>query len=376
MKRNVVASLALIAGFALPAFAQDTGAQDTGSYAGITVGPAFVDGEKFKSAQENRYRASSNPGINLGGHLGYDFGLFRLEGEIGFQHADGKNLRLIDDAALGALTNLSAGDQAILQGNRRALSAMVNGLIDIPTASAWEGFIGAGAGIARIKNRALQVGATPLIDDGQGSFAWQGMAGVRRPLSRDVDFSVQYRYFQAANSNFPDQSIARSMRGGFASHSLLAGFTFKFGRAAPEPARVPAVAPAPVPEPQPAPEPEPVVEAPPPVAPGPFLVFFDWDSAAITPEAAAIINDAAAAYRETGQVRILVEGHTDRSGPASYNDGLSIRRAQAVQAELAKHGVTQEDVTTRGYGENAPLIETLDGVREPQNRRVEITFPQ
>ncbi|RME68092.1 MAG: OmpA family protein [Alphaproteobacteria bacterium] len=105
------------------------------------------------------------------------------------------------------------------------------------------------------------------------------------------------------------------------------------------------------------------------------MVFFDWDSAVVTPQAAAIIADAAKAFRETGQAQILVEGHTDRSGPARYNDGLSVRRAEAVKAELAKHGIAPDVVATHGYGENAPLIETLDGVREPQNRRVEITFP-
>lgn len=375
MRKNLLICLAAIAGLASPALAQQD-PQETGAYAGLNLGAAFVDSEKFKNGTD-LYKAGSDPGVNVSGHAGYDFGLFRLEGEIGFQTAGGDKFTLLDDTALVELVNLSSGDETKLRGTRSALSGMVNGLIDIPTKSPWEGFIGGGLGIAQINNNKLRISDTSLIDDDKSAFAWQGMAGVRRALSPDIDFSVQYRYFQASNRNFPDQSLARTVRGGFASHSLLAGLTYKFGRAAPEPARVPAATPAPVPEPQPqpAPEPAPVVQAPPP-APGPFLVFFDWDSAAITPEAAAIISDAAQAFRDTGQVRILVEGHTDRSGPATYNDGLSSRRAQAVEAALAAHGITGDDIATRGYGENAPLIETLDGVREPQNRRVEITFPQ
>ena len=363
--------LAAALGVSMPAMAQDTG-----GYAGVKLGPVFVDSEKFKAGND-LYKAGAEPGFNLAGQLGYDFGLFRLEGELGFQNADGDDFTLLNDPALGAVLGLNNGDEALLQGRRSALSGMVNGYIDLPTKSVWEAFVGGGLGIARVKNKSLRVGTTELIDESEGSFAWQGMAGIRRAISDAIDLSLEYRYFQAANSSFPDNGLARTVRGGFASHSLLAGFTFKFGREAPRPTVVPAAAPAPQPEPvpAPAPAPEPVVEAPPPV-PGPFLVFFDWDSSTITPEAEAIISDAAEAYRDYGAVQIRVEGHADRSGPASYNDGLSVRRALAVQDELAKYNIGGNAITTQGFGEGKPLIETLDGVREPQNRRVEIIFPE
>jgi len=109
-------------------------------------------------------------------------------------------------------------------------------------------------------------------------------------------------------------------------------------------------------------------------APGPFIVFFDWNKSAITAEAASILDNAANAYATTGQAHIQLAGHADKSGSDSYNVGLSQRRADAVKAYLAGKGVPDTAMATEAFGESRPLVETADGVREQQNRRVEITF--
>ena len=67
-----------------------------------------------------------------------------------------------------------------------------------------------------------------------------------------------------------------------------------------------------------------------------------------------------------------MNGYTDTSGTARYNQGLSVRRAQAVQAELIKDGVPAAAITIQGFGDTHLLVPTGPGVREPQNRRVEI----
>jgi hypothetical protein len=102
-----------------------------------------------------------------------------------------------------------------------------------------------------------------------------------------------------------------------------------------------------------------------------YLVFFDWNKADLTDRARQIIGDAATA-RGAGVTRIEVNGYTDRSGSDQYNQGLSVRRANAVAAELLRRGVPRNEIATRGFGESNPLVPTADGVREPQNRRVEI----
>ncbi len=115
--------------------------------------------------------------------------------------------------------------------------------------------------------------------------------------------------------------------------------------------------------------------APPPIARRVFLVFFDWDKSTITPEGMAIIQQAAAAFRAGGPVTIQVTGYTDASGSAGYNQRLSERRANNVAQAMAGLGVPRQQMAVSGRGKNDQRVPTADGVREPQNRRVEIVFP-
>lgn len=109
-----------------------------------------------------------------------------------------------------------------------------------------------------------------------------------------------------------------------------------------------------------------------PTAPRDYRVFFDWDSADVTAGAAEILRQAAENAREARLTVIRIVGHADRSGPADYNRGLSKRRADAVARHLARNGIPTDDVAVFGQGESEPLVETGDGVREPQNRRVRV----
>jgi OOP family OmpA-OmpF porin len=108
--------------------------------------------------------------------------------------------------------------------------------------------------------------------------------------------------------------------------------------------------------------------------PGPFTVFFNADSDEITPAAAAILDKVAEAHRRSPGMQVVISGHTDRSMAADYAVGLSQRMAANVRAYLAGRGIPNGVMTTQAFGESRPLIDTADGVREPQNRRVELTF--
>lgn len=107
---------------------------------------------------------------------------------------------------------------------------------------------------------------------------------------------------------------------------------------------------------------------------GPWTVFFTVDSDEVTPSAAAILNAVANAYRTCGSVEVEIAGHTDRKASVEYNVGLSQRMAANVRSYLAGRGVPDGVMTTQAFGESRPLINTKDGVSEPQNRRVEIQF--
>jgi len=122
------------------------------------------------------------------------------------------------------------------------------------------------------------------------------------------------------------------------------------------------------------PPPEPAPPAPAaPVAPvRTYLVFFDWDRADLTSRAREIVSAAAQASTHVQTTRIEVDGYTDLSGTVGYNQKLSVRRAQSVEKELIRDGVPASEIAIHGYGESNPLVPTAPGVREPQNRRVEI----
>jgi len=118
--------------------------------------------------------------------------------------------------------------------------------------------------------------------------------------------------------------------------------------------------------------PPPAASPPPPPAPPSYMVFFDWDRSNLSAQALNTIQQAATAYKTRGGARITATGHTDTSGPEAYNMALSLRRANAVKDALVKEGVPATAITTVGRGEAGLLVQTGDGVREPQNRRVEI----
>ena len=103
-------------------------------------------------------------------------------------------------------------------------------------------------------------------------------------------------------------------------------------------------------------------------------MFFDWDRSDITPEAATILDNAVTAYGNCASVPIMLAGHADRSGRPAYNQGLSEGRNVSVRGYLTTHGVSDGSITAQAFGESMPRVPTADGVRELQNRRVEITY--
>jgi outer membrane protein OmpA-like peptidoglycan-associated protein len=105
-----------------------------------------------------------------------------------------------------------------------------------------------------------------------------------------------------------------------------------------------------------------------------YLVFFDWNRADLTDRARQIIAEAASSRTTVRSTRIEVSGHADRSGSDAYNPALSMRRAEAVAGELTRRSVPRADMVIQAFGESRPLVPTADGVREPQNRRVEIVL--
>ena len=238
-------------------------------------------------------------------------------------------------------------------------------------------YIGAGAGyeVGQVNSTSvytnpgvIPAGAAKLNNSSQGNFATQGIAGVAFPIAGvpGLALTAEYRFMAVLGNNKINGlstvgvgaaavTAPASLRLNNQYHSSgLIGFRYAFGAPA-------MMAPAPVP----------VAVAP---ASRSYLVFFDWDKSDLSARARQIIAEAAQASTRTAVTRIDVGGNADRSGTPAYNLGLSRRRADTVAAELVRDGVPKASIAIMAYGDTRPLVPTAAGVREPQNRRVEIVL--
>lgn len=116
--------------------------------------------------------------------------------------------------------------------------------------------------------------------------------------------------------------------------------------------------------------------ASPPIARGnsEFTVYFDFDSWTLKAEQLGVLTDVINAARSGGQSNIVIVGHTDTSGPAGYNQKLSVRRANVTAEALADMGARRDSLHATGVGETDLAVQTGDGVREPRNRRTVVTL--
>lgn len=141
--------------------------------------------------------------------------------------------------------------------------------------------------------------------------------------------------------------------------------------AAPMPAPAPSAAPAPAPAPaaRPAPAPQPPAATKVTYAAD---AFFDFDKAVLKPEGRAKLDDLVGKIQGINLEVIIAVGHTDSVGTDTYNQSLSVRRAEAVKAYLVSKGIEKNRVYTEGKGEKQPVADNKTAEGRAKNRRVEI----
>ncbi|MDR3536750.1 MAG: OmpA family protein [Acetobacteraceae bacterium] len=246
-------------------------------------------------------------------------------------------------------------------GNEQKFGGMVNVLYDfngfVPYVTP---YVGAGVGYEWAMDQNLHYTAFGQNFSGatktEGAFAYQAIVGAALPIAAapGLALTAEYRFLGMTGDRTYGTTGGNLKFNEEYNHSVLLGVRYNFGQA-PAPIAAPIAAPAPA------------------VAPArSYLVFFDWDKATLTDRARQIISEAAANSTKVQYTKIEVNGYTDTSGTPKYNQGLSVRRAQAVAAELVKDGVPKAAISIQGFGDTHLLVPTGAGVREPQNRRVEI----
>jgi OmpA-OmpF porin, OOP family len=317
-------------------------------YLGGEAGWNVLEDQTNKVTGFPSIRARYDSGFAAGARAGYEWGPWRFEEEYVYRNNDLNGLRVLGFNVPG------------VSGSRQSHAIMTNVLYDINLGWPVTPHIGAGVGAVNVIDSARVKGFGRVFNDDDWVFGYQAIAGARYNVTPNVALDLDYRYLGTTDATFRVPAApAIKYKSGYTNHTLMASLVYRFG---------PPLAPPPVAAPMAPP-------APPMAQRRVFLVFFDWDRATITAEGMGIVQQAAEAYRSGAPVRLQVTGYADRSGSPGYNQRLSERRANAVAAALSKLGVPRNDMMVSGRGENDNRVPTADGVREPQNRRVEIVFP-
>lgn len=105
-----------------------------------------------------------------------------------------------------------------------------------------------------------------------------------------------------------------------------------------------------------------------------FTLYFGFDSANLTQTSKSTLAKISAQIKKHSPDQVTVSGYTDTSGSAKYNEALSQRRAKAVSKALADRGIANKTLSSRSLGETRLAINTGNGVRRAENRRVVVEF--
>jgi peptidoglycan-associated lipoprotein len=120
-----------------------------------------------------------------------------------------------------------------------------------------------------------------------------------------------------------------------------------------------------------APEPDPIRTEPAGMVDQLQMVFFEFDSAHLTPDARRILDQNAEFLRAQPGVRVLIEGHCDERGTQEYNLHLGERRAEAARQYLISKNVPADQLHTISWGEERPLVAGSGEQAWSRNRRVQ-----
>lgn len=350
MKKVVLSTLALAAVLMAAPFTQAHADPVPGWYVG--AGGIFDDtltSNAHFGGNQNTVQFDSGWGIEGSGGYAFDSGV-RLEGEVSHMRSE--------------VNQVNGGTSG--HGNLQNEDMFANILYDFHTGTILTPYIGAGLGLDLINASDIGTFADGgNLNDNQMVFVYQAIAGLAAQLDNHWAVTADYRFIATSDPRFQSSSGNNTTMDN-ASHNIVVGVRYSFGKpAAPAPAQAAA---APVVRPYVAPKP--AVAA----VPQSYMVFFDFNKDVLTPEAKRILSAAAQDFRKGGYVRIVVTGHTDTVGTDKYNQKLSERRANAVKSYLETLGVGGDQVASTGVGKSGQLVPTANGVREAQNRRAEIVF--
>jgi OmpA-OmpF porin, OOP family len=296
----------------------------TGPYVSLEGGTSIANPTGF----ENRTVGTSGKA--------YFRNSYAFASSVGYGFGDGFRVELAGNFYRNTVHKFSYNSglgQTLANGGMNTYGPMVNALYDIDIGLPIFPYVGAGAGYQWQKMNTDLTSEFDGIGGTKGSFAYNIIAGIAYPLPwvPGLSATAEYKFMQLVESRNYDNPVSGpgvwSHFGQSSSSTFLLGLRYQIFN--------------PPPAPPPAPE---------------------------------IISEAAADSKTASVTTLQVSGFTDTSGTPEYNLGLSERRAKAVAAQLETDGVPASEIEIHAFGDTHLLVATGPGVREPQNRRVEIVL--
>ncbi|GAA4005201.1 outer membrane protein [Sphingomonas humi] len=247
----------LLAAAALAIIPTAASARDGLPYIGIEAGAFKPDKLKL----DYRLQALSVPNGIVIDHktgwdadlvAGYDLGVFRAEAELGMKRA------LTTGVGIAPAIQFNNTGPLTVRGRTLAKTAMANLLLDFGRDEGLQVYAGGGIGVARVSLNNSITGPNVAVGRGivgsDSSVAWQLIAGMRVPLSYNIDLGLKYRYFRSQLDlrDATNAAAVETIEGQFRSNSVLASLIFNLGKQPTPPAPI-VVEPAPPPPPPPPP---------------------------------------------------------------------------------------------------------------------------
>lgn len=200
----------LLAAVAAAALTSPALARDKSTYVGIEGGLMLVEDTNL----DYNYDGPNGTILDVGDALtidhkigfdvdliaGYDFGLVRAEAELGYKRASLDEVQIDQDY----IPTTNPTQPYDVDGKVSVLSIMGNILFDFGDEDGWSGYLGAGAGWARVKYKVDSVAGLGGVgfSESDGSIAWQIIAGIRKSITPNIDLGLKYRFFNVSKLDF------------------------------------------------------------------------------------------------------------------------------------------------------------------------------
>ena len=276
---------------------------------------------------------------------------------VGYAYNNGWRVEVEGGYRYNALESiLSGGVETPATGDLSQYTLMANFMYDFPSSGPVTFSLGAGVGAdwGRLDTPSL---TNPILSDNV-SLAFQGIAGLSFRMASWVDLVLNYRFLYTTGLEFEENLVAPNVyhvdTDNLAQHTVTLGLRFGSHQEA-----APAY----------------VASAPPPAPPPParqYVIYFGFSKCNITADADTVLSDAAASAKQLGSVAIKIVGHTDTVGSQAANQRLSVCRAGAAKSNLVTKGISAASISATGAGETQLVVQTGDGMKEPQNRRATV----